>query len=63
MKKNENTVNFLWDRDGNGLRFHIANFYPCYHALRDLVPFVQFKKREKRPGRFVDKGVWFYIGL
>ena len=32
----------------------INQFYPIYDALRDLVPFVQFKKREKHPWRVVN---------
>ena len=38
---------------------HIPGFSPCFGfaiwgALRDLLPFVQFKKREKHPWRNVN---------
>ena len=33
-------------------------------ALRDLVPFVQFKKREKHPSRFMTfSNVWKYDNI
>ena len=34
------------------IKIIMENFEICY-ALRDLVPFVQFKKREKHPWRSV----------
>ena len=45
MQKSAFVVYFeIWD--------HLHNYEIC-DALRDLVPFVQFKKHEKHPGRSV----------
>ena len=46
-------------RNSNEFRFKCSKFRFKWDALRDLVPFAQFEKREKHPWRSVSKSAGF----